>query len=765
MLQHLGERFIIGGDYNAKNMDWGSRLTTTKGQELKKAIKEVGCHIHSTGRPTYWPTDFNKIPDLLDFFITKKISPSFIEVSDILDLDSDHTAVLLTLSVKIVRKEANSTLVNKSTNWDCFKNYLQNNINLQISLKSIDQLETQAEKYMTIIQRAAYESTRQVKYTVKASSYPIEIRTLIANKRKARKVWQISRDPTKKTILNNISQRLKREIQKFKDDSINTYVRNLSATKDTDYSMWKATKKISKQITSIPPLRTENGSWAKSNKQKAELFADHLEDIFKPNAIAGENLSSNTENKETLEIRLTTPEEVTKEIQENLSTKKTPGFDLITAEILKQLPRKAIVLLTFLFNAAFRLKYIPTIWKVAEVIMILKPGKPPNDVKSYRPISLLPIISKLFEKILLKRLNPVIEQKKLIPNHQFGFRQKHSTCDQVHRITNVIEKALEEKMICSAVFLDVSQAFDKVWHEGLLHKLRSILPKQFVALLTSYVSDRTFRVKHDQEYSQLRDIKAGVPQGSVLAPLLYLLYTSDVPVTDGTLTATFADDTALLAVDKTPEAVVEKLQNSCEKLVDWTKKWKIKLNETKSNHVNFTNKRIVNPPILYINGAAIPHVNEAKYLGLTLDAKLRWKCHVKKKKAELGFKYSKYYWLLGRNSQLSLENKLLIYNQVFKPVWLYGIQLWGCAKDSSIKVIQTFQNKVLRNVVNAPWYVRNNDIHRDLGIPMVKDEVKRLATKHQARLQEHVNAEIPQLLDNLHLVRRLKRKKPFELIQ
>ena len=138
---------------------------------------------------------------------------------------------------------------------------------------------------------------------------------------------------------------------------------------------------------------------------------------------------------------------------------------------------------------------------------------------------------------------------------------------------------------------------------------------------------------------------------------------------------------------------------------------------------------------------------------------------LKKKKAELGIKYSKYYWLLGRNSQLSLGNKILIYNQVFKPVWLYGIQLWGCAKDSSIKVIQTFQNKVLRNMVNAPWYVRNKDIHRDLGVPMVKDEAKRIASKHHARLQVHVNAEIPQLLDNQHLVRRPKRKKPFELAQ
>ena len=105
-----------------------------------------------------------------------------------------------------------------------------------------------------------------------------------------------------------------------------------------------------------------------------------------------------------------------------------------------------------------------------------------------------------------------------------------------------------------------------------------------------------------------------------------------------------------------------------------------------------------------------------------------------------------------------------MYNQVLKPIWIYGIQLWGCAKDSCIKVIQTFQNKVLRNVINAPWYVRNKDIHRDLAIPMVKDEVKRIAGKHHARLQKHINAEALQLLDMEQTTRRLKRTKPTDLV-
>jgi hypothetical protein len=124
---------------------------------------------------------------------------------------------------------------------------------------------------------------------------------------------------------------------------------------------------------------------------------------------------------------------------------------------------------------------------VAEIVMIPKPGKPPHETTSYRSISLLPIMSKLFEKLLLKRLKPIIEERNLIPDHQFGFRHQHSTIDQVHRITNIIEQSLDEKKACSTIFLDVAQAFDKVWHEGLNHKLKLLLPVQYSRILESYI--------------------------------------------------------------------------------------------------------------------------------------------------------------------------------------------------------------------------------------------------------------------------------------
>ena len=167
---------------------------------------------------------------------------------------------------------------------------------------------------------------------------------------------------------------------------------------------------------------------------------------------------------------------------------------------------------------------------------------------------------------------------------------------------------------------------------------------------------------------------------------------------------------------------------------------------------------------LYLDGIKIPYSNNAKYLGMTLDTKLRWKEHIKKKRIELDIRLSKLYWLLGRKSKLSVYNKLLFYNQVLKPVWTYGIQLWGCTCKNNISIIQRFQNRALRIITNCPWYVRDADLHRDTGIQPVADVIQQFADAHNLRLSSHVNDEAFKLFNRPTTSRRLKRKLPQDLV-
>jgi hypothetical protein len=258
------------------------------------------------------------------------------------------------------------------------------------------------------------------------------------------------------------------------------------------------------------------------------------------------------------------------EVINSLNPKKSPDHDFITGKILKELPTIGIKYeyLTQIFNAVLLKGYFPAQWKVAPIILILKAGKP-NELTSYWPISLLPIVYKVFEKIRLERLLPIVENNRLVPNHQFGYRQRHCTIEQTHGIVQRLNEALENKQYCSAAFLDISQAFDKVWHTGILYKLIRSLPLNYFLILKSYLHSRHLLIKVETEYTELSSINAGVPQGSVLGPLLHQLYTADLPTSPGSTTATFADDTSVVTMDSDPAIASQKLQTNLLVIQNW----------------------------------------------------------------------------------------------------------------------------------------------------------------------------------------------------
>lgn len=165
---------------------------------------------------------------------------------------------------------------------------------------------------------------------------------------------------------------------------------------------------------------------------------------------------------------------------------------------------------------------------------------------------------------------------------------------------------------------------------------------------------------------------------------------------------------------------------------------------------------------MHLNNTQLPQIQHTKYLGLHLDRRLTWNKHIITKRKQLQLKLNKLYWLLGKNCQLSLENKLLIYNIIIKPVWTYGIELWGSASKSNIN-IQRFQSKTLRMILNAPWYIINNMIHNDLNISTLNEEIKIFSRKYLQRLEKDPNITAMNILDNSTEIYRLKRFKPLDL--
>lgn len=752
----LGDRFMAAGDYNAKHTYWGSRLITPKGRVLYDVISKIGLNVISSGQPTYWPTDRQKIPDVIDFGVIKGIPIDFIQVESSLDLSSDHSPSIVTIRSfhETDSSPGSLTAAAKRINWLKYKKYLSTHCSEDIALRTTEDVDFSISNLEETIKAAAENATtyhQQSRYNRISSA---EVERLVSEKRRARREWQQHRSPQSKTKLKDCTKRLRELLQKKKTENLENYLKHLDATPQSDYSLWRATRNLKRPTIRKPPLRTLSGDWAMNDTEKTNLFVNHLKTVFTPNESTNIVELPSVVNEAAVPLRFELRD--LKKTIGDLNCKKSPGFDKISNKMLLELPETILRVMLYIFNAILRLAYFPRVWKVSLITLIPKPGKDHTKAESYRPISLLSNVSKLFEKLLTAKIQPILDEKGSIPNHQFGFRRQHSTTEQTHRLVNVVKQAFEEKKYCSALFIDVSQAFDKVWHKGLIHKIRLNFPENIFKLLESYLTNRQFIVKQGDIISSSQSIQAGVPQGSVLGPLLYLIYTSDMPTTNSIHTSTFADDTAFLSVHESPQEASRILQEHIYKLERWLKKWRIKVNEQKCSHITFTLRRETCAHIT-INSQMIPQQTNVKYLGIHLDRRLTWKCHIEAKLIQMKLKAIQINWLIGRNSTLSLDCKLLLYNSILKPIWSYGIQLWGAASASNVDKIQRRQNKTLRMITAAPWYIKNSNIHKDLEVPTVKAEISKYASTYLTKLADHPNPLARNILHDLGYTR-LKRR-------
>jgi hypothetical protein len=188
----------------------------------------------------------------------------------------------------------------------------------------------------------------------------------------------------------------------------------------------------------------------------------------------------------------------------------------------------------------------------------------------------------------------------------------------------------------------------------------------------------------------------------------------------------------------------------------------MKANEIKSVEVTPTLKGTGVAPF-NLNNNQLTHTDDVKYLGIHLDRRLPWLKHITTKRKQLDLKFRRLYWTTGRKSQLYLENKLLVYKAILKPIWAYGIQLWGSTSNCAIDILERFQSKVLRIITDAPWYVPNAVITRDVQVPTVRRAVRTYSVTYKQRLTDHPNRLASSLFQGPRYTRRLKRYYPEDL--
>ena len=332
------------------------------------------------------------------------------------------------------------------------------------------------------------------------------------------------------------------------------------------------------KLPRIPPLFTD-GKYVTNCKEKATLFNNYFASQCTPLINKSTLPEFSLFTDKTLSSFEISTEEI-KELLQGLNVNKAHGPDEISANMLKICGDNLILPLKIIFNNIILTGIFPSQWKKANVTPVHKK----NDkqlINNYRPISLLPVLAKVFEKIIFKHLYNHLTTNNLISKNQSGFRPGDSCSNQLLSFIHDIHKAFDDKncLEVRSIYLDMSKAFDKVWHDGLVFKLKQNgINGNLLLLLTDYLSQRMQRVAINGQFSNWAFIKSGVPQGSVLGPLLFLIYINDLEADLKCQVKFFADDTSIFSIVEDPVITASDLNNDLNLITEWAHQWKMSFN-------------------------------------------------------------------------------------------------------------------------------------------------------------------------------------------
>ena len=483
------------------------------------------------------------------------------------------------------------------------------------------------------------------------------------------------------------------------------YQAEFEQCKTNSNEKWKFLNKVlnkNKTIDPIPSFLDNNNEKTSSVPEMADIFNSFFTKIGEGLA---EKLPPSTTNFDfCLEHDEQIPEfkfseissETILEIINKANGKKAAGNDKISMCIIKENKNILAPILTHLINVMIRNCTFPSNQKVARVKPLHKKGSK-ADPNNYRPISILTSVSKICEKVLAMQLRQHFEANKLFYENQYGFREKKNTSLAISKLMENLYESFNNSEIKQGVFIDFSEAFDTINHDILIKKLSYYnFTSNAVKLMQSYLTGRSQFVKLGDHSSSLRDIKIGVPQGSVLGPILFLIFINDLIKSAPQLEyILFADDTNIFC--SKPEI----LKDNLKKVEEWCLANRLILNSTKTYQVIFKapNKVIENPDIynLSLNASQISTIPSTKFLGVHIDNNITFKIHI----AQI-CKTLNYILLIMRSVRQYLDVTTMknLYYTFFYPHIIYGIEFWGHAAQSELNQILLLQKTALRIILN-----------------------------------------------------------------
>jgi hypothetical protein len=724
-LLDLGEYVLLIGDLNAHNELWNSHRNNASGAKIEEILDKRNCALLNVDQATFQPihSDYQAV---LDLAIASDQVLSHIESVAVTDrLRSDHLTTVIEIrhgNKSIENRKKPRTILISNTNWDKFFSQCLNKLPNFANLETADQIDKAAEIITTAIQSSIEEATTTITFTSSASDFmllPREIVKLIKDKRKMRRQFQKYRHDEHKKEFNRLAELVKNKIRAHKQKNWENFCNGLNKHQVSDRILWRKLRSIEgnrQQPKSKVPTLTHNHQTTNNPAIVSNLFADQLEsncsepndpsfdDAFK-NLVESERPNFFKYQSENQNIEAT-PGEVASTLK-NLRTRGAPGPDKITNEALKKLPQVYCHILADIINASLKSGHVPKIWKEASVVMIPKPMKDHTKVENYRPISLLNTLSKLVERIIQSRILLWQSEKKIISKFQCGFRKKHQTRDHLLRIIQRGISSFNRREKMGAIFVDIEKAFDKIWHAGLLYKLNELqIPPYLGNWIANYLSDRTFRIKCGDTFSTTRKIGAGVPQGSVLGPILFIIYFNSITLTNDNKTelALFADDLATWVSSRSLQVIQMRLQNHLNKMSEWAAKWRMSFSKNKTIYCIFNKgcKNINNQIELKFGCTKLNGDKNPKFLGVTLDPGLRLHAYAQDIKKRTQGRVNMLKSIRGKSWGASPKLIFISYKALIRSIIDYAPAATLVMANNNQMILERIQRKIIRAAVHWP---------------------------------------------------------------
>ena len=691
---------VIMGDFNYKEVDWKNNLVNCGPNHPATATYDKINDLFLS-QLVQEPTRFRsgETQNTLDWVVTN--NPDKVDhlcYGSPLGKKGDHCTITFNIKACYIRNIDGGLPQFSKTRFDDFKIFL-NNINWEFILCNLN-----IEQAWTTFQNKMSEAIHQFVPLSKPRLHKSPpwsnnlTRQAVKDKNKAWSTYKKNKNEENWANFAAARNKCNRQITNQKIDFEKRMSTNI---KSNPKIFWNYVKYTTGGQKDVPTLKNSQGTSVTCNLEKAELFNNYFSEVYTKEDLVNVPEPAIIHNIPPLEKCVLTLATVKKQL-EKLNISKAAGPDQIHPKLIFELRENLALPLYIIYQKSLREGKLPSQWKSAYIKPIYKKGAK-HMASNYRPVSLTSVCCKMLERIIREDIMKHLDKNELLSRDQHGFRSGRSCCTQLLELMEIWTNMLDKGVGWDCIYLDFAKAFDKVPHARLSKKLKALGIKGDLCLwLEDFLNDRQQTVVIKNCKSEPKEVISGIPQGSVLGPILFIIYINDLPEVVKSNVKIFADDTKLFnAITNQSLDNTSNLQSDLKALEDWSQKWQLKFNAEKCKVIHYGSN---NPKTGYtLNGTSLECSLAEKDLGIIFDNKLNFSEHVGKVTAKANSRLA----IIKRTiSNLTPEIFLPLYKALVRPLLEYCSPVWNpmLKKDKTeIEKVQRRATKLIKSLSDLEY--------------------------------------------------------------